>query len=611
VERRTDIQRHYVDALGRRHRPPSTTMAAITRAMEGGASSDAGVIVVREGERPLLGPADLRLEDGTERTIDRRLPPDVPQGYHVIQRKGQPATRLIVAPFECFLPADLRAWGWAIQLYAARSRRSWGIGDLADLRRLGAWAKDAGAGLALISPLAAPTPLLPQQASPYFPSSRLFRNPLFLSIDEVPGARDVAGFAESARKGRALNRAPLIDRDAIFRLKMRVLETLWSKVRGHDDPGFARFVEQQGSPLLQYATFCALCERFGCGWHGWPSSLRHPGAPAVRRVSRDEATADRIRFHQWLQYLVDRQLARASATLPVMQDLPIGFDADGADGWVFQDVLAHGFSVGAPPDEFNTRGQNWGLPPFVPAKLRAAAYEPFAQTIRACLRHAGGLRIDHVMGLFRLFWIPVGMEPAQGAYVRSRASDLLAIVALESQRARAVIVGEDLGTVEEQTRADLAARRILSYRLIWFEKAPPSTFPEQALSAVTTHDLPTTAGLWTGSDFEVQRALQLAPNEAGTQEIRARVAAMTRAVARTPVTTVIARLHAALATAPSRLLTATLDDAMAVPERPNMPATRHQWPNWSIPLPEPIETLKDNRVAAAIARALRRKPGKR
>jgi 4-alpha-glucanotransferase len=326
----------------------------------------------------------------------------------------------------------------------------------------------------------------------------------------------------------------------------------------------------------------------------------------VRRASTDQETADRIRFHQWVQYQLDRQLARAAQPLPVMQDLPIGFDADGADAWAFQDVLADGISVGAPPDEFNTRGQDWGLPPFVPGKLRAAGYEPFAQTIRACLRHAGGLRIDHAMGLFRLFWIPSGMEPAQGAYVRLPASDLLAIVALESQRARAVIVGEDLGTVEQETRDELSARKILSYRLIWFEKSPPSSFPEQALSAITTHDLPTIAGLWSGSDIEAQRSLRLAPNEAGTQEIHQRVARMTDATKRTPLATVITRLHVALATAPSRLLTATLDDAMAVAERPNMPATTDEWPNWCIALPRPVETLKDSALARGIARALAR-----
>jgi 4-alpha-glucanotransferase len=604
---RPGIQRDYVDALGRRHSPPASTVATIEDAMDAGTASGSEVIVVRDGERPAIGPAELKLEDGTTRVVDRRLPADLPHGYHRIKRKGAPAGRLIAAPRECYLPPDLRGWGWAIQLYAARSLRSWGIGDLADLRRLGRWAKGVGASFSLISPLAAPMPVLPQQASPYFPSTRLFRNPLFLSIEEVPGAREINGFSNIARKARALNRGRLIDRDAIFRLKMSVLETLWSKVREREDREFERFVTEQGGVLWQYAMFCAMSERFGKGWHGWPDSLRHPDAPAVRRAARDEATANRIRFHQWVQYQLDRQLAGASAALPVMQDLPIGFDADGADGWAFQDALAHGISVGAPPDEFNTRGQNWGLPPFVPSKLRAAGYEPFVQTIRASLRHAGGLRIDHVMGLFRLFWIPLGADPEQGAYVRLPASDLLAIVALESERARALIVGEDLGTVEEETRTELAAHRILSYRLLWFEKTPPSSYPEQALSAITTHDLPTVAGLWTGSDFEAQRARKLAPNEEGTREIHQRVAKITGSTPKTPVATVIARLHRSLATAPSRLLTATLDDAMAVVERPNMPATTNQWPNWSIPLPKPIETLKSNSLAASIARALNRR----
>jgi 4-alpha-glucanotransferase len=315
---------------------------------------------------------------------------------------------------------------------------------------------------------------------------------------------------------------------------------------------------------------------------------------------------DRIAFHQWLQYLVDRQLARASAALPVMQDLPIGFDAEGADAWAFQDVLAPGMTVGAPPDEFNTRGQNWGLPPFVPDRLRDAGYEPFAHTIRSCLRHAGGLRIDHVMGLFRLFWIPSGMDPGDGAYVQGNASDLLAIVALESQRSRAVIVGEDLGTVEPHVRDELAAANVLSYRLVWFEKTSPSRYPEAALAAVTTHDLPTIAGLWSGSDLDVQKALGLSPNEAGTRVIRSRIRRMTKATARTPAAEVVARVHESLSHAPSRILTATLDDAMAVEERPNMPATHDEWPNWRMALPRPIETLKEDRLASRIARALGR-----
>ena len=553
-----------------------------------------------------MGPCELALEDGTSLTVDRALPRDLPLGYHRLHRRGEPVSRLIVAPRACYLPASLREWGWAIQLYAARSRRSWGIGDLADLRWLARWAKQQGASMALVNPLASSTPILPQQPSPYFPSSRRFRNPLYLRVEELDGAREVAGIGALAAEARRLNRQRRIDRDIAFRLKLQAFERIWRRVRRRRDRSFETFEREQGTPLFEYAAFCALAERFGSGWHGWPAAYRRHDAPAVQRLARDRDVSDRIRFHIWLQYQLDRQIARASREAPIVQDLPVGFDADGADAWAFQDVLADDMSIGAPPDQFNTRGQNWGLPPFVPNRLREAGYDPFIQTIRACLRHAGGLRIDHVMGLFRLFWIPRGMEPRDGAYVGNAADDLLAIVALESYRARAVIVGEDLGTVEEHARANLMARAVLSYRLLWFEKVPPARFPEQSLAAVTTHDLPTIAGLWTGSDLKAQKQIGLAPNEQGTLEIRERVRTLTRASDRTPLETVIARVYDALGRAPSRILTATLDDAMAVEERPNMPATSGEWPNWSLALPHPIETLKANALAARIARALTR-----
>ncbi len=568
------------------------------------------MLVVTQGldiGRSPIGPAEIRLENGTSLTIDRALPADLPPGYHSILRRGERVdARLIVAPPACYLPDDYNVWGWAIQLYASRSRRSWGIGDLADLRRLNAWASRAGAGVALVNPLAAAAPILPQEPSPYFPTSRRFRNPLYLRVEEIDGAREVDGLDELARHGRRLNRERLIDRDHVYRIKLRALEAIWARVRRRADAAFDAYVRETGALLTEYATFCALTERFGRGWHAWPAAYRKPGAPLVRKASTDATVADRIRFHTWLQYQIDRQLRRASRELPLMQDLPIGFDPDGADAWAFQDVLAGDVSVGAPPDEFNTKGQNWGLPPFVPDRLHAAGYEPFVQTIRACLRHAGGLRIDHVMGLFRLFWIPRGMEPGDGVYVRNRSDDLLAIVALESHRARAVIVGEDLGTVEEDVRTRLMDRRVLSYRLLWFEKMHPRRFPPQALAAITTHDLPTIAGLWTSSDVEAQKRLRLAPNEQGTREILTRVRRLTHATSRTPLATLIARLHETLAAAPSRIVTATLDDAMAVEERPNMPASGDRWPNWSLALPKPIETLEHDPLARRIARALSR-----
>ena len=604
------IQKYYVDALGKRHVAPDSTIRAIQTAIQGKQPAENGnrkahTVVTTRGLRLEVGPAEIRLEDGSILTVDRVLPADVPLGYHEIQRRGGNAARLIVAPAVCHLPRAFRTWGWVIQLYAARSRRSWGIGDLADLRWLGRWAGEQGAGIALINPLSAVSPLIPQQPSPYFPSSRRFRSPLYLRIEEVTGAREVKGLAAAAKAGRALNRDRVIDRDEVFQLKLAVLERIWKRVRGRRDHGFDRYCHDQRS-LDQFATFAALTERFGTGWLQWPNEFRHPSSTAVDHARQELETADRIRFHKWLQYQIDRQLERAAAAMPVMQDLPIGFDMDGADAWEFQDVLAHGISVGAPPDEFNTRGQDWGLPPFVPDKLRDAGYEPFVQTIRACLRHAGGLRIDHAMGLFRLFWIPLSAEPKDGAYVRSHPADLLSIVALESQRAKAIIVGEDLGTVEDETREQLAAKHILSYRLLWFEKTPPSHFPERALAAVTTHDLPTIAGLWSGSDLKAQKRLGLSPNEAGTAEIRSRIKRLTRSAEKTSVSIFIARVHQALSHAPSRILTSTLDDAMGVEERPNIPATTHEWPNWRIALPEPIESLRKSPLARRIAKALRR-----
>jgi 4-alpha-glucanotransferase len=452
----------------------------------------------------------------------------------------------------------------------------------------------------LVNPLHAATPTLPQEPSPYSPTSRRFFNPLYLRIQDVPGARTLDDLDAYVRRGKQLNRAPLIERDAIFRLKMRALEALFSRFKG--DERFDAYVDRAGTSLREYAVYSALAQTFGACWRKWPMRYRNPRFADVRRFAAERHQS--VRFHAWVQWLLDMQLQRASRELPVMQDLPIGIDPDGADAWAWQDVLAAGITVGAPPDEFNTQGQNWGLPPFIPARLRQVAYRPFIETIRGTLRHAGGLRIDHVMGLFRLFWIPQGMPASAGAYVRNAAKDLIGIVALESQRAQAVIVGEDLGTIDEKAREHLTAAGILSYRLLWFEKNDPATYPRHALAAVTTHDLPTVAGLWTGSDLEAQRALNLNPNEEGTREIAERLAKLTRSNRRTPLPEVVRRTYVALSRAPSAIIAATLEDAAVTDKRPNMPATTTEWPNWSQPLPEPLEALCRRELPAAIAKAL-------
>jgi 4-alpha-glucanotransferase len=312
-----------------------------------------------------------------------------------------------------------------------------------------------------------------------------------------------------------------------------------------------------------------------------------------------------VRYHCWLQWLTQVQLDRASDRLAVIQDLPIGFDPNGADAWSWQELVAADASVGAPPDEFNTAGQDWGLPPFVPWRLRAADYRPFIETVRATMPSGGGLRIDHIMGLFRLWWLPRGASPRDGGYVRYPTSDLLDIIAVESERAGATVVGEDLGTVEAAVREEMVDRRILSYRLLWFEDDDPAEWPQLAMAAVTTHDLPTLAGMWDGSDVEEQRQLGIDPNAEAWKEIRERIASAAGLSLGAPVTKAIEGAHTLLARAPSVLLSATLDDAAAEPRRPNVPGVIDR-PNWCIALAEPLEELMSAPLPAAIARTLRR-----
>jgi 4-alpha-glucanotransferase len=599
----------YWDVAGQWHAASDHTRRALRTAMGGHADvADPPPrgrpvwFVPRGSAPPIERPAALVLEDGTVLQAQLALPPDLPLGYHDLHPSdGGPSTRLIVTPPRCHLPEDLHTWGLAVQLYAARSEQSWGMGDLADLRRLACWSRRQGAGLIGVSPLHAALPLAAQEASPYFPSSRRFRNPLYLRVEEVPGAAaGDAVLAGAADAGRALNRDRHIDRDAVWALKRPALEHLWSGFAG--SASFDEYVVEHGPALQQYATFCALVDHHGTAWPSWPTEHRRPDGPGVARFAA--AHPDRVRFHQWLQWLLDEQLCAAADELPVLGDLAVGIEAGGADGWIWQDVFAHGVRVGAPPDEFNTHGQDWGFPPFVPWKLRAEGYEPLVQTLRGALRGAGALRIDHVMGLFRLYWIPAGANPAAGTYVRYPGTELLDIVALESVRAGAVIVGEDLGTVEPEVRVHLGAKGVLSYRLLWFEDEPPSQFPRQALASVTTHDLPTVAGLWTGDDLEEQRAIGLDANEESTEEICQRLTAATGVDRDAPVEEVAVAAYGRLAESPAMIVTATLDDALGVTERPNMPGTTTERPNWSIALPEPLESVEADprveRLAAAM-----------
>jgi 4-alpha-glucanotransferase len=601
----------YEDAFGAWTEVPASTRDTLVEAMGGDPAADGPpavdtVVITRVGEPAYVeGATEVVCEDGTRRAIAGSTPADLPAGYHEVYVPGDDEPRtLIVSPGRCYLPEDLRAWGWAVQLYALRSRSSWGIGDLADLRELAGWSADAGAGTILVNPLDAVTPIRPRETSPYYPTSRRFLDPLYLRLDEVPGVPDLTGYPDAARRGAELTAASTIDRDAVAELKYRVLEERWAAGDAGDEPGFRALLDERGHELTTFATFCALAEEFGSGWHRWPDRYQHPEAAAVRAFATEHA--DRIRFHAWLQWLTDEQLRRAGEPLPLLGDLPIGADPDGADAWAWQDVLATGVTVGAPPDELGPQGQDWQLPAFAPWKLRQARYEPFIRTVRAAMRHVGGLRIDHVLGLFRMFWVPPGGTAADGAYVRMPTGDLLDILALESQRSKTFVVGEDLGTVAEGVREEMDARDLLRYQVWWFETDPFDEWSEKALASVSTHDLPTVAGVWTGRDAEMLDELGHAPDHGWHAELRGRIREATGIDADATADEATVALHGHLATAPNRLVLAQLDDAVATPDRPNVPGTdREERPaNWSLPLPVPADELADHPTVRAAARAM-------
>lgn len=606
------IQIEYEDAAGKKRQVAKPVLARIRAAMGESPPTartwlDEQVTVIRQDETLAL-PADavLVFEDGTTAEAAKPLPQPLPIGYHRLLRASDQAScvYVIVTPGRCHLPEDLRIWGWSAQLYATRSRNSWGMGDLADLSRLARWAVRLGARLLLVNPLHAVPPVVPQEASPYSPSSRRYLNPLYLRIEDLPGAQHIASdLSRLAAMGRALNEDRHIDRDRVYHLKQEALQRVWSAFGGDED--FDRFRSTGGRSLRHYALHCCLVERYGPDWRRWPAAYRHPDSPEAERMT--SAESERIGFYMWQQWLLNRQLAGAAQIIPLMQDLPIGFSPDGADAWAWQDLIAADMTVGAPPDLFNSTGQNWGLPPFIPHKLRAVGFQPFIETIRSIVRHAGGLRIDHVMGLFRLWWVPKGHRPKNGAFVRYPAEELLAILAVESARAQAIVVGEDLGTVEEGVREILAEQNVLSYRLLWFEDTPPSQYPEKALAAVTTHDLPTLAGVWTGADLTLQQQGGIKPDDKALELFRTKLIEASHVTPGADLDDVMTKTFSELADSPCAVVIADLEAACAVNERPNMPASNGNYPNWSLALPCPLDELEAADRPHMLAQTLNRR----
>jgi 4-alpha-glucanotransferase len=564
------------------------------------------------------------------RTVDGELvgeatfaiPGDLPLGYHWVHAHSgdrQARMSLVVTPHWVGMPARLgerRVWGLATQLYSVRSAGSWGTGDLTDLTDLGVWAAvEHGADYVLVNPLHAAEPVAPMEPSPYLPTTRRFGNPMYLRPERVP---EHAALTPADRASlHALHEkagdpvADRVDRDAAWSAKRAALHKIFGvRPSAGRDLAFEGYRRREGSGLDDYATWAAIAEVHGADTLTWPAELRHPDLPAVARFREEHAEA--VEFHQWLQWVLDEQLAatqlelrRSGMGLGVMTDLAVGVHWSGADAWSLQETYAAGVTVGAPPDPYNQNGQDWQQPPWRPDRLADTAYEPFRRLVAAALRNAGGLRVDHVIGLFRLWWIPKDAGPTAGTYVRYDHEAMIGILALEAHRADAVVVGEDLGTVEPWVRTYLADRGILGTSILWFERdhdggggpLAAERWREWCLASVTTHDLPPSAGYLAGDHVRLRDSLGLLTRPVEEElavdavERQAWLGELQRAgllsADGADVEETVQALHAYLGRTPSRLRCVALTDAVGDRRTQNQPGTIDEYPNWRVPLSGP------------------------
>ena len=545
---------------------------------------------------------------------------DLPTGYHkVVARtvEGVSHGSLIVTPSFVGFPAsmrDQRVWGYGTQLYSVTSDESWGIGDLGDLADLITWSGTRQfAGYVLINPLHAAEPVTPLEPSPYLPASRRFVNPIYIRPEAI---QEFATLGKSHRndvhalqkKARAAAEASgIVDRNAVWPLKLEALRTIYrTGMRPARRIAFDDFRHREGVGLRNFAVWSALCVAHGQRWNEWPEDLQRPSSPEVARFAEEHA--EDVDFFEWLQWVAQGQVADAQATatqvgMPVgiVSDLAVGVHRLGAETWMMPDVFASGMSVGAPPDQYNQAGQDWGQPPWRPDKLGELSYAPFRAMVSAALRGVGGLRVDHIIGLFRLWWVPEGGGPTVGTYVRNNHEAMVGILALEAQRAQALIVGEDLGTVEPWVRDYLSRRGILGTSVLWFEAdehgqpLAADRWREYCMASVTTHDLPPTLGYLAGDHVRLREDLGLLtePLEAELAHAKheqaewlgtlMRYGLLTPERADDPVEVMLA-LHRYLLLTPSKVLLANLTDAVGERRTQNQPGTVDEYPNWRIPL---------------------------
>lgn len=636
-----DTIRHVLAALGV---DPSAEPARLDKLLP-------PAVVVREGKG-----SDLVLPEGARSTVEAAdgsaLPfdPKLPLGVHTLRvtdNGTEHQAPLLVVP-DRIEPSALRErqrlWGLMAQVYSVRSRASWGTGDLRDLTELIDWsARELGADFTLINPVHATEPRPPVEASPYLPVSRRYASPLYLRVEEVPeyARLDPAqreGIQRLARPLRERGRtADLLDRDAVWEAKLNALEVLFEVPRAPGrEVALGAYLEREGHTLVEFATWCALAEEYGTDFRHWPAHLRDAGSRAVGAEALRRWP--RVEFYRWLQWILDEQLAHAHSSalstgmeLGVVHDLAIGVQPGGADAWMYGDALVSGLHAGAPPDEFNQQGQDWGQPPWHPRRLAELGYTPFRQVLDQSLLHAGGVRVDHIAGMFRLWCVPQGAPAHQGTYVHYEHEGMVGTLALAAHRADAVVIGEDLGTVEPWMGDYLSGRGILGTSVLWFEQDSdggpllPGRWRRECLASIATHDLPPVASFLSAEHVELRDRLGLLNRP--VDEERADAEALAQRWCRLLVelgllgadvdpvadpAAVVAAMHSYLAATPARMLGVALTDVVGERRMQNQPGTdTESYPNWRIPLTngegEPVlvdELLADPRMAARVRRAL-------
>ena len=580
-------------------------------------------------------------------------PDDPPFGYHRLtvtitdagdrQRSGE--QMLIVVPSRCVAPEERipggRAFGLVANLYTLRSDRNWGVGDLTDLRELVEWVGDIHGAFVGVNPLHALANKGPD-ISPYSPVSRIFRNPLYIDVDAVPEMRAAPQLA--ARLDRPefeaeldeLREDKLVRYEAIMALKMPALEELYRlfvarqrESKNERGAAYDEYVQAQDPELTRFATFVAIAEsKNEWNWREWPKELQSPDSEAVRQFQRTHA--ERVDLHRWIQFEMDRQLAEVARTaksvglsIGLYQDLAIGTSPTGADAWAMPELFVQRATIGAPPDPYSASGQNWGLPPIDPRALRRDRYRYFIKLVQSGFRHAGALRIDHVMGLFRLFWIPEGKTGREGAYVRYPAEDLLGILALESVRHNALVVGEDLGTVPKDVPPALERWGVLSSKVLYFERdkrggfCAADRYQPLALATANTHDMATLAGFWAAKDIEDRARVGLIEGEKALAQAReerekdkqalldrlAREGILDAAETPNDAAALRGAIHEFLCRTPAALVGLSLDDLAGELEAVNLPGVGpDQHPSWKRKMSMTVDEMRDSREVKAALR---------